>query len=160
MLNVGDMAPDFTLLDTEGREVTLSSFRGKKVVLYFYPKDNTPGCTKEAKEFTAESESFNDVNAVVIGISKDSQLSHQKFVEKHGLKVLLLSDPDHKVIEAYGAWKPKKMMGREFMGIVRSTLLIGEEGKIENIWNKVKVKNHVLDVLNSAGGSACSLVRE
>ncbi len=146
-LKVGDKAPDFCLPDKDGNEVCLKDFRGKWVVLYFYPKDNTSGCTKEAVEFTEHLDEFASLNAVVFGVSKDSVKSHKNFAEKHGLKVTLLSDPEHKVIEQYGAWKLKKRYGREYYGTQRSTFLIDPDGVIRHIWPNVRVKGHVEAVL-------------
>ncbi len=146
-LKVGDKAPDFCLPDKDGNEVCLKDFRGKWVVLYFYPKDNTSGCTKEAVEFTEHLDEFASLNAVVLGVSKDSVKSHKNFAEKHGLKVTLLSDPEHKVIEQYGAWKLKKRYGREYYGTQRSTFLIDPDGVIRHIWPNVRVKGHVEAVL-------------
>ena len=142
-------APDFCLPDHEGREHCLHDFRGKWVVLYFYPRDNTSGCTREAKEFTAMKEEFEKLGAVIIGISKDSPKSHAKFIEKHSLGILLLSDENHEVIEKYGAWGKKKNYGREYFGTVRSTFLIDPEGRIVREWKKVKVAGHVEEVLNA-----------
>ncbi len=147
-LKVGDKAPDFCLPDKDGNEVCLKDFRGKWVVLYFYPKDNTSGCTKEAIGFTEQLDEFKKLNAEVVGISKDSIKSHQNFAQKHGLKIILLSDPEHRVIEQYGAWKLKKRYGREYYGTQRSTFLIDPDGIIRHIWPNVKVKGHVEDVLN------------
>lgn len=144
----GDKAPDFCLPNADGKEICLEDFRGKWVVLYFYPKDNTPGCTREALDFTSKIGDFEKLNAVVIGISKDSTQSHRRFIEKHGLKVILLSDPEHKVIEIYGAWGKKRRYGKEYFGTVRSTFLIDPEGYVRKIWKNVKVKGHVEQVLN------------
>ncbi len=146
-LKVGDPAPDFCLPDQDGNEVCLKDLRGKWVILYFYPKDNTSGCTKEAIGFTEHLEEIESLGAVVLGVSPDSVKSHVKFREKHNLKVTLLSDPEHKVLETYGAWQLKKMYGREYYGVVRSTYLIDPEGKIAYIWPKVKVKGHVEAVI-------------
>ena len=128
-------------------EICLSVFKGKKIVLYFYPKDNTSTCTKEAVSFTENGNKIEKYNAVIIGISPDSCESHKKFSEKHNLSVILLSDPEHKVLDSYGVWKLKKMYGREYMGVERTTFLISETGKIEFIWRKVRVKGHVEEVL-------------
>ncbi|RMF59285.1 MAG: thioredoxin-dependent thiol peroxidase [Calditrichaeota bacterium] len=147
MLKIGDQAPQFTLPDASETPVSLEDFRGKWVILYFYPKDNTSGCTLEALDFTAALPEFEKLNAVVIGVSPDSCKSHQNFMQKHQLKVLLLSDTEHQVLEAYGAWQLKRMYGREYMGVVRSTFLIDPEGVIRHMWNKVKVKGHVEEVL-------------
>ncbi len=146
-LKIGDKAPDFCLPDKDGNEICLKDFRGKWVVLYFYPKDNTSGCTKEAIDFTEHLDEFASLNAVVFGVSKDSVKSHKNFAEKHGLKVTLLSDPEHKVIEQYGAWKLKKRYGREYYGTQRSTFLIDPDGIIRHIWPNVRVKGHVEAVL-------------
>ncbi len=146
-LKVGDKAPEFCLPDQDGNEVCLKDFSGKWVVVYFYPKDNTSGCTKEALGFTEHIDEFEALNCKVLGISKDSVQSHRKFVDRHGLKVTLLSDPEHRVIEAYGAWKLKKRYGREYYGTQRSTFLIDPEGVIRHIWSNVRVKGHMEDVL-------------
>ncbi|UCH02829.1 MAG: thioredoxin-dependent thiol peroxidase [Candidatus Bathyarchaeota archaeon] len=142
MVDVGENAPDFTLLSDKGTNVSLSNYRGRKVVLYFYPKDGTPGCTKEAQEFRNLAHEFTKENAVIIGVSKDSVKSHQKFIEKHNLPFTLLSDPEGKVLDLYGVWKQKSMYGRTFMGTERTTFLIDEEGKVKNVYRKVKVKGH------------------
>ena len=147
ILNPMDKAPLFTLFDTDGKEVSLKDFAGKWVVLYFYPKDNTPGCTIEAINFTKNLSQFAKINTVILGVSPDSQKSHQRFREKKELKVQLLSDPEHTVLNQYGSWQPKKMFGREYLGVVRSTFIIDPAGLIRHIWAKVKVKNHVEDVL-------------
>ena len=144
---VGEPAPDFCLPNQDDKMVCLRDLQGKWVVLYFYPKDNTSGCTREAVDFTTFLNAFHERNAVVIGISPDSTRSHRNFTSKHGLKVTLLSDPEHKVIESYGAWQLKKMYGREYYGVVRSTFLIDPEGKIAWVWPRVKVKGHVEAVL-------------
>jgi len=145
-LNVGDRAPSFCLPDTDNNEVCLNDFRGKWVVLYFYPKDNTTGCTREAVEFTNILDEFKKLNAIVLGVSADSVESHQKFVKKLKLKVTLLSDAEHEVLEQYGVWQRKKLYGREFWGVVRSTVLIDPEGRIVHWWPKVQVKGHAEDV--------------
>jgi len=152
MVEVGDFAPDFCLPAGEEKEVCLNSFRGKWVVLYFYPKDNTSGCTQEAMDFTTALDALHALGAEVLGVSRDSLASHEKFAEKHGLKVKLLSDPDHKVMEAYGVWALKKMYGQEKYGVVRSTFLIGTDGLIAHIWRSVKVKGHVETVLRNLEG--------
>jgi len=146
-LEIGNKAPEFSLNDKDGNLVSLKDFQGKYVVLYFYPKDNTSGCTKEAIEFSEELENIKGLNAEVLGVSPDSEKSHTNFATKHDLKVTLLSDPEKEVLNAYGAWQLKKMYGREYMGVVRSTVLINPEGNIEKIWNKVRVKGHVEDVV-------------
>ena len=148
-LAIGNIAPDFQLPDASEKTHRLSDYKGKWVVLYFYPKDNTPGCTTEAKDFTAFAPDFEELGAKIIGISPDKPASHEKFIQKHELNILLLSDPDHQALEAYGAWQLKKMYGREFMGVVRSTFLISPEGKIEAMWPKVKVKGHAEEVLKT-----------
>ncbi|GBC63007.1 FAD-dependent oxidoreductase [Desulfonema ishimotonii] len=142
----GRKAPDFSLKNKDGKTVRLSDFAGKRVVLYFYPRDNTKGCTTEARDFTALRPGFEEKGAVIIGISPDSEASHLRFADKHGIEVELLSDPDHRVSEAYGVWQQKKIGGREFMGVVRSTVLISPDGIIEKIWEKVRVKHHADDV--------------
>ncbi len=140
-------APEFCLPSADGKEICLEDFRGRWVVLYFYPKDNTSGCTTEAKDFTAHIDEFEKLNAIVIGISPDSPESHRKFMERHGLKILLLSDESKDVMKKYGVWQLKKMYGREYYGVVRSTFLIDENGNIIHEWRKVKVRGHVEDVL-------------
>ncbi len=146
-MNLGEDAPDFCLPDYRGEEHCLRDYRGKWVVLYFYPKDNTSGCTREAKDFTEKKEEFEKLGAVIVGISKDSPKSHARFREKHNLNILLLSDENHEVIEKYGAWGKKKNYGREYFGTVRSTFLISPEGKIVHVWRKVRVNGHVDEVL-------------
>lgn len=147
ILNVGDTAPDFCLPDPQKGEVCLSDQLGKWVILYFYPRDNTKGCTLEALEFTAAEEDFNEKNAIILAASPDSLRSHEKFREKHELSITLLSDPEKETLQAYGAWRLKKMYGREYMGVVRSTYIIDPEGKIAHIWPKVRVKGHVEAVM-------------
>lgn len=147
MLQIGMKAPDFTLPDKDGNPVTLSSFRGKKVVLYFYPKDNTPGCTRQACAFAARYEAFRSVNIEVIGISKDSVASHVKFAEKYNLPFHLLADPDRVVIESYGVWQEKKMAGKVGMGVVRTTYVIDENGIITAVMPKVKPDTNADEVL-------------
>ena len=151
MLEVGTKAPDFTLQDKHGNLVSLSDFHGRKVVLYFYPKDNTPGCTREAIAFAAAYESFKARDVVVIGISKDSVASHLKFAQKNDLPFVLLSDPDHAVIEQYGVWQEKKLYGKVSMGVVRSTYLINEEGIIEKAMPKVKPDTNAEEILAYLG---------
>jgi peroxiredoxin Q/BCP len=141
-LKIGDEAPGFCLPDAEKGQVCLKDHRGNWVVLYFYPKDNTKGCTMEALEFTAAEDDFNARGAVVIGVSPDSPESHTKFKDKHDLSVTLLSDTEKEILTGYGVWQKKKMYGREYMGVVRSTYLIDPEGKIAHIWPKVKVAGH------------------
>lgn len=147
MLEVGTKAPEFTLLDKDGNPVSLTDFAGKKVVLYFYPKDNTPGCTRQAYTFAGAYEDFKKINAVVIGVSKDSVASHQKFVEKHGLPFILLSDPELTAIQAYGVWQEKKLYGKVSMGVVRSTFVINENGMIEKAMPKVKPDTNAAEIL-------------
>lgn len=139
-MKIGDKAPDFKLMDKDNNEVTLSQFRGKKVILYFYPKDNTPGCTKQACNFRDNYPQIVSKGAEVIGISKDSAKTHTNFATKHELPFILLSDPDAKVIEAYGVWEEKKMYGKTFLGIERTTFLIDEEGIIVDIVNGKRMK--------------------
>ncbi|GGL64850.1 thioredoxin-dependent thiol peroxidase [Sporolactobacillus putidus] len=146
MLKAEETAPEFTLKSTEGEDVSLSDFRGKNVVLYFYPKDMTPGCTTEACDFRDQNSLFEDLNTKVVGISPDPVEKHQKFVEKHGLPFTLLADTDHDIAETYGSWQKKKSFGKEYMGIVRSTFVIDKEGKIAKVWPKVKVSGHVEEV--------------
>lgn len=147
-LNIGDKAPDFCLDDPDKGEICLRDFTGKWVVLYFYPKDNTKGCTMEALEFTAAEDDFKAMNAVIIGVSPDSLNSHKRFREKHDLTINLLSDTEKKTLEAYGVWQKKKMYGREYMGVVRSTYLIDPEGKVAYKWIGVRVSLHVEAVMN------------
>ncbi len=147
MLKVGEKAPDFCLPDDQGKPVCLKDFLGKWVILYFYPKDNTPGCTTEAKEFSELVHEFEKLNAVIMGISKDSVESHKKFRERHQLKVILLSDVERKVIEAYGAWQLKKRFGKESYGVVRCTYIIDPHGKVAHIWKSVRAKGHAAKVL-------------
>ena len=149
MLKVGDIAPEFCLPDSDKQEVCLGSFKGRWVVLYFYPRDNTSGCTREAVDFTNALEPLKDMGVEVWGVSPDSLASHKKFAEKHGLRVKLLSDPNHKVMEAYGVWALKKMYGREGYGVMRSTFLIDPEGHIAHLWRSVKVKGHVDEVIKT-----------
>lgn len=153
MLAVGTKAPEFTLSDKGGNAVSLSDFAGKKVVLYFYPKDNTPGCTRQACAFAGAYAEFQALDVVVIGISKDSTASHQKFADQHGLPFILLSDPERLAIEAYGVWQEKKNYGKVTMGVVRATYIIGEDGNIEKVMPKVKPDTNaaeILDYLRSA----------
>ena len=147
MLEVGMKAPDFTLCDKNGNSVSLSDFLGKKVVLYFYPKDNTPGCTRQACAFGAAYGAFREKGVEVIGISKDSMASHVKFAEKYELPFVLLSDPKLEAITAYGVWQEKKMCGKVSMGVVRTTFLIDEKGMIEKIMPKVKPDTNAQEIL-------------
>ena len=144
----GEIAPEFEAEASNGEKVKLADFRGKNVVLYFYPKDMTPGCTTEACDFRDQYENFAGVNAVIIGVSPDPQSKHEKFIKKHGLPFVLLADEDHRVADAYGVWKLKKNFGKEYMGIERSTFIIDEEGKLAKEWRKVKVKGHVEEALD------------
>ncbi len=153
MLEVGTMAPDFTLLNQNGEEISLSQYRGQKVILYFYPKDNTPGCTKQACGFAQLYPDFVKKGAVILGVSKDSVKSHKKFEEKYQLPFTLLSDSDLVAIQAYDVWKEKNMYGKKVMGVVRTTYLINEEGIIEKAYTKVKAAqnpNDMLEVLNAS----------
>ncbi len=149
----GQDAPDFTLPRDGGEDVTLSKLRGAPVVLYFYPRDDTSGCTKQALDFTERAEDFAAAGATVLGVSKDSIAKHEKFRDKHGLGVALLSDEDSDVCERYGVWVSKNMYGKQFMGIERTTFLIDADGKIARVWNKVKVPGHVDDVLDAVRGA-------
>ncbi len=149
MIEVGKKAPAFTLESSDGGKVKLSDHAGKIVVLYFYPRDNTPGCTVEANEFNAALPAFKKLGAVVLGASKDSIASHCKFRDKFGLAFPLLSDPDGTVLEAYGAWGDKVMYGKKMKGILRSTVLIGADGKVVQHWPKVSVKGHAAEVLEA-----------
>ncbi|MCS0655806.1 thioredoxin-dependent thiol peroxidase [Cytobacillus firmus] len=146
-IEIGKPAPDFELEASNGERVKLSDYRGKNVVLYFYPKDMTPGCTTQACDFRDQHQNFADVKAVVLGVSPDPLSRHEKFIEKHGLPFLLLADEDHHAAEAYGVWKLKKNFGKEYMGIERSTFIIDQEGKLVKEWRKVKVKDHVEEAL-------------
>lgn len=146
-LEIGKKAPEFTLKDKDGNEVSLSDFIGKKVVLYFYPKDNTTGCTRQACAFAQKNNNFAEKNAVVIGVSKDSADSHSKFASKYGLPFILLSDPELTAIQAYGVWQEKKLYGKVSFGVVRTTYIIDENGNIEKIMKKVKPDTNADDIL-------------
>jgi thioredoxin-dependent peroxiredoxin len=154
-MKVGESAPTFTALDSlkerlrqrDSKSTSLQDFQDRWLVLYFYPKDDTPGCTTEAIDFTTNLEQFAALNAVVVGISPDSIAAHSKFINKHNLQIILLSDPEHQIAESYGVWQLKKFMGKEYMGIIRSTFLIDPDGTIQQIWSNVRVKNHVETVL-------------
>ena len=148
MLKVGDKVPDFCLPNQDEVDICLRDLKGRWIVLYFYPKDNTSGCTTEACDFTQALPNFDNLDAVVLGVSPDSPKKHRNFIEKKDLKITLLSDEDKEVSKQYGVWQLKKMYGKEYMGIVRSTFLISPDGKIEAIWEKVKVKGHVENVKN------------
>lgn len=147
MLEIGAKAPDFTLSDKDGNAVSLSDFAGKKVILYFYPKDNTPGCTRQACAFAASYEAFKSLNAVVIGVSKDSAASHAKFAAKYDLPFILLADPELEAIQAYDVWKEKKLYGKVSMGVVRTTYVIDENGMIEKVMPKVKPDTNAQEIL-------------
>ncbi len=147
MLRVGEKAPDFSLPTGDGKVLSLKDFRGKKVVLYFYPKDDTPGCTREACSFEENLDAVRKKGAVVIGVSADSPDSHQKFAKKYGLSFPLVSDEKKNIVEAYGVWKQKSFMGRKYMGIERTTFVIDKEGKIQNMFEKVRVDGHTDQVL-------------
>ena len=147
MLEIGMKAPDFTLNAADGNPVSLSDFLGKKVVLYFYPRDNTPGCTRQACAFAAAYEGFKAKDVAVIGISKDSVASHQKFAQKYDLPFILLSDPELQAIQAYGVWQEKKLYGKVSMGVVRTTFLIDEQGSLEKIMPKVKPDTNPAEIL-------------
>lgn len=146
----GTLAPDFTLPRDGGGEIALSALKGRKVILYFYPKDDTPGCTTEALDFTARAADFDAAGAMVIGISKDSVKKHDKFVAKHGLGIALASDEQGTTCEDYGVWVEKSMYGKTYMGIERTTLLIDAEGRVAQVWQKVKVAGHAEEVLEAA----------
>lgn len=146
-LETNQPAPTFSATNAEGKTISSDDFLGQWLVLYFYPKDNTPGCTTEAIDFSEKLPEFTDLNAVVVGVSPDSEKSHGKFIDKHNLTIQLLSDPDHQLAAAYGAWGPKKFMGKEYEGILRSTFLIDPQGNIAHIWPNVRVKGHAEKVL-------------
>lgn len=152
MLEKGVKAPDFTLLNQEGEPVSLSGFLGKKVVLYFYPKDNTPGCTRQACAFAGSYEAFKVRDVVVIGVSKDSAASHAKFAQKYGLPFILLSDPELQAIKAYDVWQEKKLYGKVSMGVVRTTYVIDEQGMIEKVMPKVKPDTNAAEILAYLAG--------
>lgn len=149
MLTIGQDAPNFSCPDQDDQTVSLSDFKNQNIVIYFYPKDDTPGCTTEALDFTARVADFDDANTVILGVSKDSVKKHASFCEKHHLGITLLSDPNHEMIEAYGAWQEKSMYGKTYMGIQRSTILIDTQGKVAQMWPKVKVKGHADEVLKA-----------
>ena len=154
MLKVGDIAPDFTLKDKDGNEVSLSDFRGKQTVVYFYPKDNTPGCTRQACAFAAAFDEFKKRDVAVIGISRDSIASHQKFAERHGLPFVLLSDPDLVAIGGFGVWQEKKLYGKTTMGVVRTTFLLDGQGRVTAVMPKVKPDTNAAEVLAMLDGQA------
>jgi thioredoxin-dependent peroxiredoxin len=149
-LTIGSPAPAFTLPATDGRQISLDNFKGRKVVLYFYPKDDTSGCTREAKDFQALRQDFADADTEIIGISPDSLKSHDKFRAKYGLAFTLASDETKAMLEAYGVWVEKSMWGRKYMGVERTTVLIDQGGRIARVWNKVKVADHAREVLEAA----------
>ena len=149
MLKIGDIAPDFALLDSEGREHKLSDYLGRKIVLYFYPKDNTPGCTRQACAFASAYDEFKNRDIVVIGISRDSVASHKKFAEKYSLPFILLSDPDLVAIQTYGVWQEKKLYGKTSFGVVRTTFIIDEEGRISAVMPKVKPDTNAMEILDN-----------
>lgn len=148
MLSEGDKAPDFKLKNDEGKDVRLADFKGKTIVLYFYPKDDTPGCTKEACDFRDQHKDFSKKDAVILGVSADDVASHQKFKKKFGLPFQLLSDPEKATLQAYAVWKEKSMYGRKYMGIERTTFVIGPDGKIKKVFPKVSVTGHADDVFS------------
>ena len=154
MLEVGMVAPQFILNDKDGNSVSLSDFAGRKVVLYFYPKDNTPGCTRQACAFAAAYEGFKAKDIVVVGISKDSVASHQKFAQKYDLPFILLSDPEIQAIQSYGVWQEKKLYGKVSMGVVRTTFIIDEQGKIEKVMPKVKPDTNAAEILQYLTGES------
>ncbi len=147
-LEIGMPAPAFTLADAQGKAVSLSDFLGKKVVLYFYPKDNTPGCTRQACAFAGAYEKFKELDVTVIGVSRDSVASHQKFAQKYALPFILLADPELEAIRAFGVWQEKKLYGKSSMGVVRSTFIIDEEGRIERVMPKVKPDTNAEEILS------------
>ena len=149
-MDVGDKVPDFVLQDENGETFDSKALAGKRYVIYFYPKDNTSGCTREAQAFTENINAFNDLGIPVYGVSKDSVASHRKFIDSKELKIKLLSDPDHILLEASGAWGTKVMYGKETTGTIRSTFIVGKDGNIEAVWKKVKVDGHVDKVLEKA----------
>jgi thioredoxin-dependent peroxiredoxin len=146
-LQNGQKAPDFSAKDYNGNVVSLKDFSSQWLVLYFYPKDDTPGCTTQARDFTQYSSEFNALGAQIVGISPDTEKSHCRFIDKHQLTIQLLSDREHQIAEIYGVWGLKKFMGKEYMGVIRSTFLIAPSGAIAHSWYKVRVKNHALEVL-------------
>ncbi|TFI58055.1 peroxiredoxin [Sphingomonas parva] len=150
MVNEGDVAPDVKMVSVEGKEISPTDFRSQKLVLYFYPKDDTSGCTAEAQAFSALADAFEEANAWVLGVSKDDAKKHAKFIEKYDLKVQLATDPDGSVCEAFGTWVEKSMYGRKYMGIDRATFLIDRDGVVKGVWRKVKVPGHAEAVLEAA----------
>lgn len=152
-LAVGDTAPDFDLPADGGGRVSLSALKGQWVALYFYPKDDTPGCTKEAQAFTEAADAFRAIGAVVVGVSKDSVASHDKFKAKYGLNLTLGSDSEGATVQAYGVWVERSLYGRTYMGVERATFLIGPDGRLKKIWRKVKVPGHAADVLKAVNAA-------
>ena len=148
-IKIGEKAPEFSVVDEKGKAHSLKDYKGKKIILYFYPRDLTPGCTTEAQEFQELLSKIKRKKAVILGVSRDDQKKHQKFIEKLGLKFPLLTDEDGSLCKSYGVWKKKKFMGKEFMGIVRTTYIINESGKVSHIWEKVRVKGHVEEVVKN-----------
>jgi peroxiredoxin Q/BCP len=153
MIEVGKKAPDFTLPDMDGNDHSLSDFLGKKVVVYFYPKDNTPGCTRQACAFRDARDRLGELGAAVIGISRDGAASHRRFSEKHGLNFLLLTDADHQVMEVYGVWQEKKNYGKVSMGTVRTTFIIDEQGRVEKVMPKVKPDTNAQEIVDYLTGA-------
>ena len=153
LLEVGAKAPNFSAKDQDGKKVSLSGLKGKKVVLYFYPKDDTPGCTKEACAFRDSFEEYKKAGVEVLGVSVDDEASHRKFADKYGLPFRLLADTDHKIVEAYGVWGEKSLYGRKFMGINRVTYVIDEKGRIAAVYPKVKPEQHAGEILSALGGT-------
>lgn len=151
-LQIGDMVPELSLPSDEGKEINIKDLQGKNIVIYFYPKDDTPGCTKEAQGFTCNLDKFNQLNTIIIGISKDSLIKHQKFRSKYELKHILLSDIDGTICEMFNCWVEKSMYGKKYMGIARKSFLVDTTGRITKIWSNVKVPGHVEDVLSSIKG--------
>ena len=151
MLQVGDSVPDFCLPNQDEEEICFRDIKGRWIVLYFYPKDNTPGCTTEACDFTAALPDFDKLEAIVLGVSPDSPEKHRKFIEKKELKITLLADEEKELCNLFGVWQLKKFMGKEYMGVVRSTFIISPEGKIAASWDKVRVKGHVSEVKETLG---------
>lgn len=147
MIEIGNKAPNFKLASSNGETISLNSFKDKNILIYFYPKDSTPGCTKQAIGFTEHADEFEKRNTIVLGISPDSLASHEKFIKKHSLNVILLADEEKQAIESYGVWKEKKMYGRTFMGVERSTFLVDRTGTVKAIWRKVKVAKHIQEIL-------------
>ncbi len=157
-LRAGSRAPGFCLPDANNSKVCLKDYTGRWIVLYFYPKDNTSGCTKEAIDFSTSVKDFTKMGAIIIGISPDSTTSHFNFINKHNLKIVLLSDTDHKVLKKYGVWQKKKLYGREYYGVVRTTFVIDPKGKVKQVWSRVKVAGHV-DTVKDFVGVACKRIK-